>query len=688
MKTQKTIAAIMILASSLLTARVSGDIAYPTILCMLGLLGLQRRFTWQIKPQRRVITSLLLLLLALMFSMHYWYSGLAFRISYGPAGAAAWQTIARYFLASMILVLFLGRPNRLPPSLGLFHVATAISAGQVLLLDDRYVIYRLIELIAVMLLVLYAMSLSEAPVRIALNRPGRRAHRIAAALILFVVANVGWTMSSLLYRHVEVLNYLPVWFWRPDTTRGGPATGIAHVGFSTSGRLSSIRLIKEDEDPTPVLTITSDRPPGYLRARAFDIYRRSEWHDLSTAEALIPQRGRTLGMHIAMRTNLFRLQPRPPAAVEHMEIRHEIRFPNAVFMPLGASAIEAPVNLVVQDDDDVVYVRTRRAHLDYRVTYSTLPHRRSPRYQYRRMLNTPTDLDPRIKQLADRIFAGSTTTSRKIDAVVDYFRTNYSYSLSMNIPPDRDKLTSFLLEQSSGYCEYFASGSAILLRLAGVPTRYVTGFLVTDRDPGSGSWVALNANAHAWVEAWDDDLRQWTIVEATVQEQLAEDATEEDLAALGDGGGAFFAQLVQAVYQYGVFGAIAWLFQSYGLLAGLVVAALFAGCALLVSLYRRRRDGSEGRSARGGAAIPTLAAMHRMLARMDRKVRAAGHTRGPGETLHAFSTRIRAHDAGDGVWTHISDWYRQYAALRYARRTATEQLDQLRRLADKMRGRK
>ena len=55
MKTKKSIAIIMLLTSSVLTAFASRDIAYPAILCILGLLGLQRRFTWDIKPERRVI---------------------------------------------------------------------------------------------------------------------------------------------------------------------------------------------------------------------------------------------------------------------------------------------------------------------------------------------------------------------------------------------------------------------------------------------------------------------------------------------------------------------------------------------------------------------------------------------------------------------------------------------------------
>ncbi len=108
MKMQKTIAIIMLLTSSVLTALVSGDIAYPAILCMLGLLGLQRRFTWDFKPERSVITSLLLLLLAILFSIHYHYASSPGRLAYVKSAAVAWQTIARYFLASMFLILFIG----------------------------------------------------------------------------------------------------------------------------------------------------------------------------------------------------------------------------------------------------------------------------------------------------------------------------------------------------------------------------------------------------------------------------------------------------------------------------------------------------------------------------------------------------------------------------------------------------
>jgi len=702
MKMQKTIAIIMLLTSSVLTALVSGDIAYPTILCMLGLLGLQRRFTWDIKPERKVITSLLLLLLAIMFSLHYRHASSPGRVAYVQAAAVAWQTIARYFLASMILILFLGSPERLPSSLGLFHVAVTISAGQVLLLDDMYITFRLSELFSVILVVLYAAA-AHGPVDTPIPKPmGRlrskasaterymstpfcfrkKAGVLAFSLILLITANCGWIMSSMLYRHVEVLNYLPVWFWRGRVTLESKTDGVSLVGFSTSGRLSSMLLIKGDQDPTPALSIRCDGSPGYLRARAFEVYRQSEWHDLSYREAIFPEQNKPFGMYFVGRTNVFRLDERDASNRKYMTIRHEARFADAVFTPLGTSFLEAPLNLLLRDDDDIVYAPNFRSGLNYRIAYAKSAYQKPPTgVQGRRMLNIPNQLDPRIHQLAGRIFAGCSTTTEKIDAVVNYFRTNYTYVLGLDIPPDRDKLTHFLLEESTGYCEYFASGAAILLRLAGVPTRYVTGFLVTEKDEQGELWVARNMDAHAWAEAWDQERKQWTIVEATVQEDLAAAPAAQELEHMGGGIGTL-GQLLQALYQYGLFGVLSWLFESHGLLAGLVLLMSLLGGVLSLALLRYyNRKKSQGLTQTRAVRNPGLATLHKMLTRMDRKVKARGPRRGLSQTLHAFSGQLRTRDLGDGLWTRISDWYLEYANLRYCRTVSSKRLQNLQQLA-------
>ena len=706
MKIQKAIAVTMILTSSVLTALASRDVAYPAILCILGLLGLRRRFTWNIRPDRRVIKSFLLLFLAAMFALQFRYAGFAGRIAYDQAAAVAWQTIARYFLASMILILFLGSPQQLPSSLGLFHIAVTISAGQVLLLDDLYLAFRLSELLSVILLVLYAVAARESnqtlisahavskipksPTRP--NRfgvaPWRRSERFSRGLvfglILLITANTGWITGTLLYGHVEVVNYLPVWFWGTRGDTGSSSDAASLVGFSTSGKLSSILMIKGDLDPSPVLNIRSDTRPGYLRACAFEGYRQSEWSDLATKQEVFPEQNRPFGMYFAGQRNTFRLNESDPSTNKNMTIQHVSRFADALFTPLGTSILQAPLRLVLRDNNDIVYSHRLRLGLNYRVYYRDQAHRRPPSsIQYRRMLDVPTKLDQRVHRLAGEIFTGCTTTDEKIDAVIRHFHTRYAYSLSLDIPPYcEDKVSYFLLNATSGYCEYFASGAGILLRLAGVPTRYVTGFLVTEHDDENDLWVARNMDAHAWVEAWDQERNQWSIVEATVGEDAIGMASDEQAERNGRGAGAILRQLLQAIYEYGLLGVAGWMFESYGILAGalFLTGLLAAVLAWALSRFYSKKKAFKAIQSKS-VCNPVHTLLHKILLRMDRKVEAAGSRREPNETLHAFSRRLRKKAQDNGLWAKISDWYREYALLRYCKTIHTEHVQQLQQRA-------
>ena len=52
-----------------------------------------------------------------------------------------------------------------------------------------------------------------------------------------------------------------------------------------------------------------------------------------------------------------------------------------------------------------------------------------------------------------------------------------------------------------GYCEYYASTMAVLLRMEGVPARLAEGFLPGPRD-AAGQELIRKSNAHAWVEVY------------------------------------------------------------------------------------------------------------------------------------------------------------------------------------------
>ena len=687
MKPQKLIAGLMILTSSAITAWTSVDIAYPAILCMLGLLGLQRRFTWDIKPERRVITSLLMLLLAMLFALHYRYSGPPGWNAHEEVVSMAWQTVTRFFLAAMILILFLGSPQRLPLSLGLFHLANAVCAGQVLLLNDRFITFRLLELLSVVLAVLYAAT-TQGIMTMQSPRARRTPRWLVGGVILAIAANGGWIVSSVLYRHVEVLDYIPMWIAKQGVALERAPDAPAHVAFSNSGTLSSIREIIQDQDTVVALTIRADRPPGYLRARAFERYDQSQWRSALPKETIV---GQPSMKPIKNNLHVFRFRTIDASDLKSMTLRYEAEFDaGTAFSPLGMSALKVLPKVVQRDDHDIIYVQKLGRRARQRLDYSTTAYREPPPEALRaRMLEVPLSLDPqanaRVADLAKKIFVNADTTREKIEAVVHHFRTHYAYSLQAEIPPGRDPLTYFLFEGSTGYCEYFASGAALLLRTVGVPTRYVTGYLVTERDPQTGFWVARNMDAHAWVEAWDQQRQEWAVVEATVQEDRVAGGVVGQLGRLGSGISVSFSRFLQAVYDYGLLGAASWLLSSYGVWATAAFAALFLTGVGWWIWFRRRRKTGKGPWRSKRIQNPSLVALHKMLARMDRRLRGAGLRRHVTETLHAFAGRLRARAPGDERWGRLSDWYLEYADLRYRRSISAEHLERLQQRADGLR---
>lgn len=84
--------------------------------------------------------------------------------------------------------------------------------------------------------------------------------------------------------------------------------------------------------------------------------------------------------------------------------------------------------------------------------------------------------------------------------VADYLTYNAEYDPNAAAPPEgEDPVVYFLNVSRRGYCMHFASAAALLLRSAGIPARYVTGYVA---DLKSGRASVPDSNAHAWVEVY------------------------------------------------------------------------------------------------------------------------------------------------------------------------------------------
>ena len=84
-------------------------------------------------------------------------------------------------------------------------------------------------------------------------------------------------------------------------------------------------------------------------------------------------------------------------------------------------------------------------------------------------------IDTRIWALA-RQWAGEGDAFERARRIQEHLRHDFEYSLESSDVPLRDPLGNFLFVTKRGYCEYFASAMAVMLRTLGIPSRVATGF--------------------------------------------------------------------------------------------------------------------------------------------------------------------------------------------------------------------
>ena len=100
--------------------------------------------------------------------------------------------------------------------------------------------------------------------------------------------------------------------------------------------------------------------------------------------------------------------------------------------------------------------------------------------------------------------------------------------------PSARTLDGFLFDARSGYCQQYSGAMALLLRMAGIPTRVATGFTAGSLDRKAKEYVVRDLDAHSWVEAWFPELGWVTFDPTPSSAPPRSQADERGPAALGD----------------------------------------------------------------------------------------------------------------------------------------------------------
>ena len=234
--------------------------------------------------------------------------------------------------------------------------------------------------------------------------------------------------------------------------------------------------------------------PAYLQQAIYNRYQgRSWWADRSGVMTLLQKNEQ----------DLWQVSAFTPQTGGELHITGKLNNGKGLLpLPLGSYQIEYQgAGQLASNPYGAIQLENADSLLEYKVRYRH-DYRKSERPE-KQDLHVPGIYQKLMTQEAEKLQLGGKSPKHIVERVKQHFENNFKYSL---IQTDQDieqtPLTHFMRIGRQGHCEYFASAGTMLLRAAGIPSRYVTGFLMTEYDNEQQQFIVRNRHAHAWTLAY------------------------------------------------------------------------------------------------------------------------------------------------------------------------------------------
>ena len=352
-------------------------------------------------------------------------------------------------------------------------------------------------------------------VALALTSTRPRRVSLAAWVLLLVVAAVAGQFSHKQLQRMQSAVEGVLGAWIANFLHQSPDTRECRTRIGLAGEIPLSGKIVLRVRPEPGGFV-----PGLLREATWDAYKKATW----SASNNEPTLART-GIN-----DSIKLLPTNTLSSE-VEI--------ARFYENGEGMLDLPHGTFEIDDMDAsVSVKTNRLGVTtfengpglvvLRAAFG--PGRSIDSPPCARDLIVPDDEKPALALVATNLNLAGMTDHQKIRAVERYFASNFTYSL--NLPRHRTQtnqspLAYFLTRSHAGHCEYFATATVLLLRQAGVPARYVTGYVVPESARHGDTYLVRERHSHAWTLACltNSDTGLWEQIDTTPSDrEQAEEA--------------------------------------------------------------------------------------------------------------------------------------------------------------------
>ena len=114
-------------------------------------------------------------------------------------------------------------------------------------------------------------------------------------------------------------------------------------------------------------------------------------------------------------------------------------------------------------------------------------------------------LNPRTVVYAKQLREDNPDPRVLVEKLFARYNSEFEYTLE---PPrlGANPIDEFLFDTKKGFCEHYAGSFVMILRVAGIPARVVTGYQGGEINPITRQLVVRQSEAHAWAEIWLPEL--------------------------------------------------------------------------------------------------------------------------------------------------------------------------------------
>jgi transglutaminase-like putative cysteine protease/membrane protein implicated in regulation of membrane protease activity len=268
--------------------------------------------------------------------------------------------------------------------------------------------------------------------------------------------------------------------------------------------LESVRRSKGSPRIVMRLSSPSDSPPGLLREGVYTLFASPYWN---------ASRREFQPVAIPVDGESWRLSP-PVSPADYVTVlRYAQKGAAALALPAGAfELLRLPVGVIETNRLGSVRVDGAPKLLEYDAWFAPaagwdgLPDEDDVNLDRLREEDQSV-----VLQVSEELGLGGLHPREVMAAIEQFFLQNFRYSLETPPPSGQGVLYDFLLRSRVGHCEFYATATTLLLRSAGIPSRYVVGWSVQEKQ--GDYFVVRGRHAHVWSQAFVDG--RWITVDNT-----------------------------------------------------------------------------------------------------------------------------------------------------------------------------